>query len=76
MPVIRAANAGVSSSTGRDGAMRASTGLFEVVTLGVDVAPTTTAPTFYARTGQWVIWCVAGFLGLVMARSIVRRRPR
>jgi apolipoprotein N-acyltransferase len=74
VPVIRAANSGVSSNTDSDGVMRASTGLFEVVTMEVEVSPATTGPTVYARFGQWVIWGVASFLGVAVVWSVVRSK--
>jgi apolipoprotein N-acyltransferase len=74
LPVVRAANSGVSSVTDRRGTMGPSTGLFEVRTLQVDLSPSTTAPTPYARSGDVVV--AAAAIGLLALLGFGRRRGK
>lgn len=58
LPVIRAANNGISSITQADGRMEAKTGFDEIRTMTVDVHPGGGSPTFYARFGDWILWLI------------------
>lgn len=52
VPVIRAANSGISSRTDRDGQLVESTALAQVATLLVELKPSSERPTFYTRHGN------------------------
>lgn len=73
VPVVRAANSGVSSVTDRFGRMGAHTGLFETTTLQVDLTPATGGPTFYARHGDLIVWAALAALVLILARGVLGR---
>lgn len=74
VPVVRAANSGVSSITDRRGRLGAATGLFEVTTLHVALHPSDAPPTFYTRWGDLVVWAaIAALLACVVAG--IRRKP-
>lgn len=73
IPVLRAANSGVSSLTGRDGRMTAGTSMFEITTLQLQVAPAGPSKTFYARTGEIPIWIILGLFGTVICLAALRR---
>ncbi len=73
VPVVRAANTGVSSATDRAGRMTAATRLFEVVTLEVPVRLATAAPTPYARYGDVAIGLCLLALGGALVRGFLRR---
>ena len=72
VPIARAANNGISSVTDQRGHLVASTRLDEVTTLDVPITPATSPPTFYARTGDWLI----GLLVLLLAGLLVISRLR
>lgn len=76
IPAVRAANSGVSSAMDRSGRMIAASGLFEVSTLDVPLRPATTGPTFYARTGDLVIWAEMAGLALLVLRGLLRGQAR
>ncbi len=71
LPVMRAANTGVSAVIDGHGRIRASLGLGETGHVDAPI-PSPLAPTIYARTGDWpvLLWLLgcAG-LGLIRARS-------
>lgn len=73
LPVIRAANSGVSSVTDGLGQMGERTKLFDQTTMRVTVdlenAP---RPTFYARRGDWVIGLTWSVLGIALLRGLLR----
>lgn len=73
VPVIRAANSGISSLTGRDGKMTEATGLFEVKTLQVELAPSDSPPTFHSRHGNLIIGILLAVNGLLILWGIGRR---
>ena len=73
VPVVRAANSGISSVTDSRGTLGATTGLFEVTTLGVDLHPSLTPPTFYARYGNLVVWLVLAALAWCVIVGLRRR---
>jgi apolipoprotein N-acyltransferase len=71
LPVIRAANSGVSSHTDVRGRQIAATGLDERTTVRVDVSPGPLPRTFFARRGHVIPF---GFmLGCFMIFPLVRR---
>jgi apolipoprotein N-acyltransferase len=74
VPVVRAANSGVSSITDRFGRMGEATDLFEVTTLQVDLAPSPSGPTLYERWGNVYIWI--GWLTVAILVVVGWRRGR
>jgi apolipoprotein N-acyltransferase len=54
LPVVRAANGGVSSTTDQRGRIGVRSGVSERRVLKVPLAPATGKPTVYARFGDWV----------------------
>jgi apolipoprotein N-acyltransferase len=70
VPVLRAANSGISSVTDRRGARQGATGLEEITVLEADVAPGPAGSTFYARHGESVL---AALLVLILGGSAVLR---
>jgi apolipoprotein N-acyltransferase len=74
LPVVRAANNGISSSVMPDGRHGQRTKRGEVTTLQVPVAPSTSPPTFFARNGNLVPWLLIAFLALWIVRVAVFRR--
>lgn len=56
LPVVRAANSGISSLTDAQGRLVARTGFNEVRTLEVELTPRNGTPTFYAHYGDWILW--------------------
>lgn len=55
LPVVRAANSGVSSETDDMGRYGASTAIGESVILRTTLVPVSAETTFYARHGDWVV---------------------
>jgi apolipoprotein N-acyltransferase len=74
LPVIRAANSGVSSVLDSSGRVLAQTGLFEVTTFQMDLHPSSAGPTFYARTGDLVVWVLLAVLGALVVLGLARPR--
>lgn len=72
VPVLRAANNGISCLVERDGRTVARTELDEVRTLAVTLRPAGKATTLYARCGDWP----AGLAVLVMAGAWLAGRRR
>jgi apolipoprotein N-acyltransferase len=74
LPVIRAANSGVSSTTSDAGRMGERTDLDATTTLRVRLRPSTGAPSFFVRHGNLVPWgIVVALLGWAGWFGIVRR---
>ncbi len=75
LPIVRAANSGVSSYTDGNGVQHEHSPLMWTGTLEVDaqIEPDH-IPTFYARVGDWPIWLLALLLGAPAARRLVKRR--
>jgi apolipoprotein N-acyltransferase len=69
VPVIRAANNGISSSTDAAGRMHDSTRLDEVTVLRTTFVPGSDEPTFYARFGDWLFWALLAWLAAAAARA-------
>ncbi|MCU0254518.1 MAG: apolipoprotein N-acyltransferase [Acidobacteria bacterium] len=55
LPVVRAANGGISSATDQRGRLGVRSGLAERRVLQVPLAPARGGPTFYARFGDWIL---------------------
>lgn len=72
VPVVRAANSGISSRTNRAGKMVARTELDEVTTFAVTVTPAPDDLTPYARWGDLTLLAL---LGLTLAGWAAARRP-
>ncbi len=70
IPLLRAANGGVSSITDASGRLGAHTGLLERRVLQVRLEPVDAAPTFYARFGDWILLLV------LAVPALARRRAR
>lgn len=75
LPILRAANNGISGIADRSGPFAGLTALDEVrsVTLAVELEDS--APTFYARTGDWPLGLALVVLCGAAIRGWVRRRP-
>ncbi|MDQ7087170.1 MAG: apolipoprotein N-acyltransferase [Acidobacteriota bacterium] len=74
VPVVRAANSGVSSLADRLGHVQARTGVAESTILRGTIRPSSTPPTFYARHGDWLVGLDLLFVALALAFGIFRRR--
>ncbi len=70
LPVLRAANSGVSSVTDRRGRMEQATRLFETTTLEVELHPGPPRGTFYTRHGDLVIVAALIVIGVAAARAV------
>jgi apolipoprotein N-acyltransferase len=69
LPVVRAANSGVSSYTDGNGVQHEQSRLVWTGTLSVNAQlDPNRSPTFYARIGDWPVWLI----GLVFAACVVR----
>ena len=74
VPVIRAANNGISSLTNRRGRRPVTTALDERTVVHIRVSPGSAKPTFYARTGNLVLFGLLVFS--CVAFPVIRRfRP-
>jgi apolipoprotein N-acyltransferase len=69
IPVMRAANHGISSTSNLFGRILDRSDLSEVVVLESEVRIGSAEPTFYARQGDWLIWLVTAVLGVSFARA-------
>ncbi len=77
LPMLRAANTGVSAVIDARGVVLEETPIFERLTLTVEIPPGRTTPTFYTRVGDWPIaasWVLIA--GCVAASRFRRPRPR
>jgi apolipoprotein N-acyltransferase len=72
LPVVRAANSGVSSLTDRSGRQVAHSALYDRLVLRVPLHPSTAGPTLYARLGDWIL--VPIVLAPLVAYFVTRRR--
>jgi len=76
LPMLRAANTGVSAVIDARGVVLQETAIFEQAALTVDVPRARAAPTFYTRAGNWPLagsWLVLA-AGAVMAFRARRAR--
>jgi apolipoprotein N-acyltransferase len=76
LPMLRAANTGVSAIIGAGGAVLEETRLFEPAVLVADVPPRRTGPTPYTRFGDWVVWASWAILGISGGTRLVGRARR
>ncbi len=76
LPVVRAANSGVSSITDRRGRMGPHTELFATTTLKVPLEPSDSPPTLYARRGELLVGIDLAVLAAAVAVGLVRGRRR
>jgi apolipoprotein N-acyltransferase len=74
VPVVRAANSGVSSFVDEHGRTYLKTGIEEVATLVAEVEVDSGEPTFYARHGEWLIVSILLALAVASAWRAVRKR--
>lgn len=73
IPVVRAANSGISSLTDRLGRMGRATTISEVTTLRAALELSPSAPTFYERRRELFIW--AELAAVALLAVAFRRRP-
>jgi apolipoprotein N-acyltransferase len=73
LPVVRAANSGLSTHTDAAGRITASTQLDAVTTLHVELTPHRSGPTPYAITGNLLVWALLGLVGGALAAGAWRR---
>jgi apolipoprotein N-acyltransferase len=80
LPMVRAANTGISAVVDATGAVRAATPIFERRVLREEVPPGGKRRTPYTRLGDWVVWASWGMLAYAGGRGLVgrggRRDPR
>ncbi len=69
LPVVRAANNGVSSSVGADGRTTEATGLYEITVLRTRLVPAPVGRTLYTTLGDWPVWLVLAFCGVASIRG-------
>jgi apolipoprotein N-acyltransferase len=76
IPMIRAANTGVSGVVDASGTVGRETPIFERWALPVEIPAPRAGRTLYTRAGDWVVW--ASWIGLIGigGRRIVRRDER
>ncbi len=74
LPMLRAANTGVSAVIDARGVVLQETPIFEQVALTVEVPRARSSPTFHTRAGDWPI--AASWLGLVACAGTVLSRRR
>ena len=76
LPMLRAANTGVSAVIDARGVVLQETPIFERLSLTVDVPPGRANPTFYTRVGDWPIAASWLLLGACAGTVLIRRRSR
>ena len=77
LPLVRAANSGVSSWTDATGSFGSRTELDARTVLPVAVNVRDTPPTFYARNGDWLAWaCWLVLIGAFVVGLLTGRRDR
>ena len=74
LPMIRAANTGVSAIVAAGGRVVERTPLFERRALVAMLPPARRGPTPYTRAGDWVVWACWLGLAVIGGRSVVGRR--
>ncbi len=74
VPVVRAANSGVSSVADRLGHVRTRSGVSETTILRGTVRPSSSPPTFYAVHGDWLVGLDLLIIALALVFGIFRRR--
>jgi apolipoprotein N-acyltransferase len=76
VPMLRAANTGVSAIVGAGGAVLEETALFEPAVLVADVPARRAGPTPYTRFGDWVVGASWAILVAFGGRRLVGRPQR
>jgi apolipoprotein N-acyltransferase len=76
LPMLRAANTGVSAIVGAQGVVQEQTRLFEPTVLVADVPARRVGPTPYTRLGDWVVWASWAILGISGGMRLVGRAER
>jgi apolipoprotein N-acyltransferase len=76
LPMLRAANTGVSAIVGAGGVVLEETPLFEPTVLVADVPPGRAGPTPYTRFGDWVVWASWAILSVSGGMRLVGRARR
>ncbi len=74
LPMLRAANTGVSAVIDARGVVLSETPIFERQTLTVDVPPARANPTVYTRVGDWPIAASWLVLAACAGAALMRRR--
>jgi apolipoprotein N-acyltransferase len=73
LPMVRAANTGISAIVDAGGAVQAATPIFERRELRGTLPSRPAGVTMYTRFGDWVVWGSWGILALAGGISLVRR---
>ena len=76
IPMIRAANTGISALVDAWGAVRSATPIFERRTLVGPLPGARRGTTPYAAGGNWIVWLGWGILGIAGGRALVGRQGR
>jgi apolipoprotein N-acyltransferase len=76
LPMLRAANTGVSAIIGPGGVVLEETPIFEPTVLVAEVPARRAGPTPYTRFGDWVVWASWAILGVSGGRRLVGRAQR
>ena len=76
LPMLRAANTGISAVIDARGVVLQETPIFERLTLTVEVPPGRTTPTFHTRVGEWPIALAWLVLVACAGTVLIRRRAR
>ena len=76
VPMLRAANTGVSAVVDSGGWVREQTEIFEQSALAAVVPAARASTTFYTRAGDWVVWVSWAFLLVIGGRAVARDRSR
>jgi len=76
LPMLRAANTGVSAVVDAGGKVLNESPIFEQRALRVRVPPARSGPTLYTRFGDWVVWVSWGILIAIGGLRVVGRRER
>jgi len=74
VPILRAANSGISSLTLPSGRTSAKGGMLETGVLNVTLPPSQNGPTAYARYGDGIVVALLVFLGVAAVRGRVAPR--
>jgi apolipoprotein N-acyltransferase len=76
LPMVRAANTGISAIVDAEGVVQAETPIFERAALRGPLPTGRTAATPYTRFGDWVVWASWGILAVAGGRGFVGKRSR
>ena len=76
LPMLRAANTGVSGVIDAGGVVLAQTPIFERIAFDAEVPPARDGPTLYTVLGDWVVWASAALLIGIGGIGVVRRGRR